>query len=89
MSRKTMDQINRRDIGPPKGLYNLWPVPDTTYQQNDDTRAQKLIDGLPEPNWARDLVPWDKPAHLADATDDFTDALWGINEGKRDATNRR
>lgn len=28
-------------------------------------------------------VPWDKNGHLADATDDITDSVWGIQDGRR------
>lgn len=81
MSRKTMDEY--------EDLYNIWPPPRTSHQQNDDTRAQILIDGMPEPQWARRLVVWDQGAHLDRAGEDFTDALWGINEGKRDVRRNR
>lgn len=29
-------------------------------------------------------VPWNANGHLADATDDVTDAVWGIQDGHRD-----
>ena len=37
MSRKTIDEY--------EDLYNLARPPTTSHQQNDDTRAQALIDG--------------------------------------------
>lgn len=91
MSRKTMDEY-----APPPGLYNIWPAPRTTIQQNDDTRAQDLIDGRLNDNQAVPAyrVPWRQPsrlapvnAHLESANDNFDDSLWDINEGKKDVRN--
>ena len=64
-------------------LYNIWRPPSTMHPQNDDTRAQDLIDGLSDTVPRAYQKPWDKGHHLANATDDFTDALWAVGEGKR------
>lgn len=67
-------------------LYNIYPPPDTSWQQDDDRRAQDLIDGRLTNSCVAEVYsrPWDKNHHLAPGGEDFTDAIWGINEGKRD-----
>jgi hypothetical protein len=77
MSRKTIDEF--------PDLYNIYPPPPTTNPQNDDSRAQDLIDGrLSDAKVVPAYkVPWDG-THLENATPDLCDAIWGINEGKRD-----
>lgn len=81
MSRKTMEEYPL--------LYNLWRPPRTTWPTNDDTRAQALIDGkLNDDTCARAYrKAWAPDAHLANASEDFRDSLWGINEGKKDIRN--
>jgi hypothetical protein len=90
MSRKTMDEYPL--------LYNIWEPPSTTWPTNDDTRAQNLIDGELNDNSAVPAyrVPWRQPsrlapvdAHLEDASENFRDSLWDINEGKKDIRNRK
>ena len=93
MSRKTMDEY-----APPPGLYNIYPTPRTTIQQNDDTRARDLIDHRlnDETVTAAYFVLWRDAGklapiagHLEGGDQDFKDAIWGINEGKRDVRNLR
>jgi len=73
MSRKTLDEY--------PDLLNIWPPPKTSHPQNADTRASKLpLNGGTVTRAYKE--PW--KTHLTDATPDFTDALWGINEAKRD-----
>ena len=93
-----MDEYHRRDHGPREWLYNIYPPPDTTYPQNDDERAQRIIDGElnDESCTAAYNVPWRDAGklapvagHLEAADESFCDAVWGINEGKRDIRNLR
>ena len=88
MSRKTMDEFPYLD--------NIYRPPETTIQQNDDTRSQGLYEGVLNDNSAVPAyrVPWRAPslhapvnAHLEDATENFRDSVWGINEGKKDIRN--
>jgi len=90
MSRKTMDEY--------PDLYNIYPPPGTTHPQNDDTRAQQLIDGVlnDESVTMAYYVPWQdssllapRAGHLEPADDAFCDSVWGINEGKKDVRNLR
>lgn len=80
MSRKTMAEF--------PDLYNIWRPPRTTHPQNDDTRAQDLIDGKLDGDKAVRAyrVNWTADTHLGDASENFRDSLWGINEGKRDVS---
>lgn len=89
MSRKTMDEMCHRTGAVPDRLYNIWKVPGTMYQQNDDERAEGLIDGklTDEPVVRAYQRAWDPGHHLDDAREDYRDALWGVNEGKRDVRN--
>jgi len=82
MSRKTMDQYD-------KPLANTYGPPSTSHPQDDDTRSQALYDGQLNDESAVMVYrkPWDAGHHLANATEDFRDAVWGINEGKRDVRN--
>jgi len=84
MSKKTIDEFD-------KPLSNIFAPPSTTHPQDDDTRAQALYDGqLTNESAVRAYrKPWVAGAHLADATEDFRDAVWGINEGKRDVRKGR
>ena len=91
MSRKTMNEYDTP-------LYNIYPPPRTSHQQNDDTRAQDLIDGAlsDETVTAAYNVPWRDSGklapvngHLESAEENFRDSVWGINEGKKDVRNLR
>ena len=83
MSRKTMD------VWPE--LYNIYPAPRGTRQQNDDPRAQALIDGYLNDETVTRVPPTDArlAGHLEGGAEDLKDAVWGINEGKRDVRNWR
>ena len=76
MSRKTMDEYPL--------LYNIWAPPPTTWPTNDDERAEDLIAGTVNTEVVGAYKRY-RVGHLEYATEDFTDSLWGINEGKRDA----
>lgn len=77
MSKKTMEEYPDLD--------NLYPPPRTTVVINDDSRAKDLIAGRLDGDKCVALyhVPWDG-SHGENATPDFRDAVWGVNEGKRD-----
>ena len=79
-------------------LYNIYPPPRTSHPQNDDTRAQNLIDHElnDETVTAAYFVPWQDSSklapiagHLESAEESFRDSTWGINEGKKDIRNLR
>jgi hypothetical protein len=77
MSRKTMDEY--------PDIKNIWEPAEGMHPQNANTRIadlDKLTDSNPTDAYQK---AWDKGHHLADATECFTDALWGVSEGKRDA----
>lgn len=79
MSRKTMAEYPE--------LFNIWPPPATSHPQNDDTRARDLLRGAlgrqpVSPAYTNYAV-----GHLEDANEYIRDAIWGINECKRDLRN--
>jgi hypothetical protein len=89
MSRKTMDEYDTP-------LYNIFRPPSTMHPQNDDTRAQDLIEGRLNDESAVPAyrVPWKAPSllapvsgHLEDATENFRDSVWSVSEGKKDIRN--
>jgi len=57
------------------------------HPQNDDTRAQDLIDHrLNDTTVSRAYKePWN--THLTDGTDSFKDSIWGVTEGEKDIRN--
>jgi hypothetical protein len=81
MSRKTMDEWPL--------VKNIWEAPVGTDPPNDNRRVQGLIDGVLDGDKCSRAYkePWTH--HLDAAGVDFTDALWGINDGKRDVRQRK
>ena len=69
-----------------KDLKSLYPRPEGYDGQKNGTP-----DGDDLPKELNDdhvvmayKVPWESYGHLKDATDDITDAVWGIQDGRRD-----
>lgn len=68
-------------------LEDLYPRPaGRTGQDNGAPQGDEIPKALTDDHVVEAYkVPWDKSyGHLYDATDDITDAIWGMGDGRRD-----